>query len=206
MDNLEISYDHYKETFGLIKENEKNRNKIFIILSILIAALYLLGVDPQNSYKTLNDLANEHLNIKIYFTSNIVNTLIWIITLYFTVRYFQIVAHIERQYDYLHKIEEEINSKIDTTFSREGKSYLNKYPLLLNIIYYIYTGVFPLIYIIVVSYKLYLEWQLKNNIATFILNGIIGILIIVLTIAYLVVLHKREVEEANVLEMAEYEN
>ncbi|CEO35443.1 Uncharacterised protein [[Clostridium] sordellii] len=55
-----------------------------------------------------------------------------------------------------------------------------------------------MIYIIVVSYKLYLEWKLKNNIVTFILNGIIGTLIIVLTIAYLVVLHKREVKEANI--------
>lgn len=200
MDDLEIAYDHYKETFTLIKDSEKDRNKIFIILCLLIAGLYLLATEPNSLFQVLKDLVKEYGKTSINFSISIVQSLLWIVLLFYSMRYFQVNSYIERQYNYLHIIEEEINAKIEFTFCREGKSYLDKYPMVLDLIYYIYTWVFPVIYIGIVLYKIIMEWVSRYNMRVVLLDTLIAGCIIVASCLYILLLHpiKKKTKENNV--------
>lgn len=200
MDDLEIAYDHYKETFTLIKDSEKDRNKIFIILCLLIAGLYLLATEPNSLFQVLKDLVKEYGKTSINFSISIVQSLLWIVLLFYSMRYFQVNSYIERQYNYLHIIEEEINAKIEFTFCREGKSYLDKYPMVLDLIYYIYTWVFPVIYIGIVLYKIIMEWVSRYNMRGVLLDTLIAGCIIVASCLYILLLHpiKKKTKENNV--------
>jgi hypothetical protein len=189
MDALEIIYDHYKDTFTLIKDSEKERNKIFIILCLLITGLYLLAIEPNSLYQVLRDLVKEYGKTNINFSIAIVQSLLWIVMLFYSMRYFQINSYIERQYNYLHIIEEEINEKIKFTFSREGKGYLDKYPMVLNLIYFIYTWVFPVIYMGIVLYKIILEWTSIHNIRVVMFDSLIAGCIILASFLYILLLH-----------------
>ena len=54
MDSLELLYDHYKDTFQLIKENEVTRNKMFIYFIVLLSVLYLLAIEPDSLHSSIN--------------------------------------------------------------------------------------------------------------------------------------------------------
>ena len=198
MDNLEIAYDHYKETFTYVKEAEKDRNKIFIIVALLITALYLFAIEPDSLYQVVNDFITEQWQISINVGFGTVQSLLWVILLFYSIRYFQINTYIERQYTYLHKLESDIANKVDFIFEREGKGYLDKYPLLLDMIYYIYTWAFPVIYILVVCYKIVLEWVNRFSIGNVLLNTIISGCIILASILYLIMLHSKGNDEISV--------
>lgn len=198
MENLEIAYDHYKETFTYTKEAEKDRNKIFIIVALLITALYLFAIEPDSLYQVINDLITEQWQISVNVGFGTVQSLLWVILLFYSIRYFQINTYIERQYNYLHKLESDIANKVDFIFEREGRGYLDKYPLLLDMIYYIYTWAFPVIYILVVCYKIILEWINKFSIGNVLFNTIISVCIIVASILYLIMLHPKDNDEVSV--------
>lgn len=189
MERIDIKYDHYKDTFSLIKEDEKERNKLFIILSVVIVGLFLLATDPDTIYSVLNEMVSQHLKATVSFGFYTIQTFLWFILLYYTIRYFQVNSGIERKYKYLHLIEEELESKLGSTFSREGKSYLNQYPLVSNIIYWMYTLAFPMTYVIIVGYKVILEWGSVTNKLCIALDSVIAGLIIVMTVAYVCLLH-----------------
>jgi hypothetical protein len=201
MGNLEIVYDHYKDTFTLIKDSEKERNKIFIILCLLITGLYLLAIEPNSLFQVVKDLVKEYGKTSINFSISIVQSLLWIVVLFYSMRYFQVNSYIERQYNYLHIIEEEINAKIQFTFSREGKSYMDKYPMVLNLIYYIYTWVFPVIYIGIVLYKIILEWVSRYNMRVVLFDTLMAGCIILASCLYILLLHpiknKNKTEECS---------
>lgn len=200
MDDLSIIYDHYKDTCTLIKNSEKERNKLFIILSLLITGLYLLAIEPNSLFQVIMDLVQEYGKISIRFSISIVQSLLWFVMLFYSMRFFQVNSYIERQYNYLHIIEGEINAKIEFTFSREGKSYMDKYPMVLNLIYNIYTWVFPVIYIGIVLYKIILEWSSRYNIKVVLLDTLIAGCIILASCLYILLLHpiKKKTNQNNI--------
>ena len=53
MERIEILYDHYKESCELARKNEVTRNKLFIVLCILLGLLLLFSYD-SNSILGLN--------------------------------------------------------------------------------------------------------------------------------------------------------
>jgi hypothetical protein len=190
MNNLEIAYNHYKDSFTLIKDAEKERSRFFIILCLLIAGLFLFAIEPNSLFQIIKDLSKEYGKTSFNFSITIVQSLLWIVLLFFTMRYFQINSYIERQYEYLHKIENEIDSKIEIDFKREGRSYLDNYPLILNFFYYIYNGIFPLVYLAIVIYKIVYEWFNKYSLQSTILDTVIATIIVIATCLYLMLIHR----------------
>lgn len=185
MDSLELLYDHYKDTFQLIKENEVTRNKMFIYFIVLLSVLYLLAIEPDSLHSSINSWIDTNIGTSIDFGISIIESFIWIVLLYFTIRYFQIIMYINRQYDYLHTLEGQINQIVDFNFNREGAGYLNEYPVILNIIYYMYTLIFPLMYISIVAYKIINSILSGAGDLSIILNFSIALIIIVLCILFI---------------------
>lgn len=80
-------------------------------------------------------------------------------------KYFQLCIYIERQYEYLSKLEDTINSIMGTKIvTREGFSYLNEYPLLSAFIHRIYNYILPFGIILTFFIKIINIYLLKNKI------------------------------------------
>jgi|SRR6185369_242634 len=159
---LKLLYDHYKDTFSINRGRERSRDILFYLVVLLFGVLLLELGHPDNFTSILTEF--EFQGAKLHLSNIPYGTIIsvtWTLILMTAMRYCQISTHIEKQYKYLHKIEEKICSIIgeDDVFSREGKSYFENYPLFSEWTWFFYTGIFPVIIIIAALFALHIEWN-----------------------------------------------
>lgn len=160
MEPLELLYDHYKETFNLSKEAQNRRNKGFLMLCILEAISFWLLIQPEKVFELLTDGINNGLDVTLSLSNTIMQTLLWIVTVYILIRYIQDVLYVERQYGYLSVLEKQISelNEIDI-FKRESDNYLSNYPIVLNLIDLFYKTFMPILFIIINSVRIFMEWE-----------------------------------------------
>ena len=170
-----IMYDHYKDTFSIQKENEKSRNKLFIILCVCILVLMLMIIYPNNIYNNIQELCLDKFGINIKFELKVLELFNWFIILYLTIRYYQINTNIEKNYNYIHDLEEKMEKNYKLPIYREGKNYLNQYPLFLTLSYifykYIFLMLFNLCIIIKITFSILNKLSLPFLISSFIVGG-----------------------------------
>ena len=99
MDKLDLLYDHYKNSYELSKQYQSDRNKLFIILTLIIALHFLFIIEPDSLLHSLYGWLNESFKINIAIEFSIIQSLLWFVLLYFTIRYYQVNTYIERQYN-----------------------------------------------------------------------------------------------------------
>jgi len=188
MEKLELLYDHYKETCEIARENEKIRNRMFIIVCLIIGLLFLFSYDSNSIIGLIQSWFQGNYNCDLMFSSNIIQAILWIILLIITLRYLGININLDRSYAYISNLEEKINKiSKNNIITREGFSYLNNYPILNNITYFLYRIVFPIIYIIVITIKLRLEYIAQSGVNnSLIFQSALGIFCSILIVAYLV--------------------
>lgn len=191
MNNIEILYDHYKETINEIKKQENKRNYLFIMVLIHILVLFLITLRPESVCNTISDLLKEQWKMGFYFSINIVQIVLMITMLYCVIRYYQINIQIDKTYPYIHKIEEELSEQISNNFGREGKNYFKQYPKTQNIVYYSYKYIFPFLFIITLIYRFILNSTWNNSLAK-ITEGIITIILVILNIVYVIDTYQQE--------------
>ncbi len=152
-------------------------------------------ISPNDSISVANDLLNFKFGLSVGLNITIIGNIIWYLLLIFTLRYFQVAVFIERQYTYLHKAEDLVNKDMnEDLITREGKSYLDKYPLFSNWMWALYTIVFPLLLLGITATKITGElkyvwvngWSLGS-----ILDSIAFVLLTISIILYLTTLHKK---------------
>lgn len=148
---LDILHDHYKETFARIRDAEASRDRLFLVLIGLFALLSLEIGYPAALGGTLGTLniAGGELNLQALPLPALLN-ITWVLTLAIGLRYCQTSILINRQYPYLHLLEETISAAVggDDLYQREGKVYLRGYPLMLNVAWFVYGILFPAIVMI----------------------------------------------------------
>lgn len=186
MDKLDVMYDHYKDTFSIQKENEKSRNKLFIVLCICILILMLMIIYPNNVYENIQEMFLEKLGINIKFELKVMELFNWFIILYLTIRYYQINANIEKNYKYIHSIEEMLEIKYKLPIYREGKNYLNQYPRFLTFSYVFYKYVFPILFSLCVIVKIIFNIVNKLSFSFLIISIITAGCLIFLNISYFI--------------------
>lgn len=104
-------------------------------------------------------------------------------------RYYQINVYIERQYNYIHSLEEDISREAGIKFDREGGDYLSNYPKMNSFMDILYKWIFPIIYCLIICYKIINEYIVSKFSFLLILNTVLFISCFVLTILYLIFLH-----------------
>lgn len=191
MEHLDLLYDHYKESFDLSKKAQSDRDKFFLFLIGLITVMFLFTIEPTDTITVFNSLIKENFKVDFSFNIYIIQTFLWFMLLYFSMRYYQKVIYIERQYEYLNGLEKVMSTNINPVFNREGQNYLNNYPLFGDFIDAIYKHVFPILYIIIVITKIGVEWLEYSNIFNILLNSILALLIIIMTVLYYIFLHHK---------------
>lgn len=189
MDKLELLYDHYKETFSIIKEDVNNRNRFFVILFIVMSLQFLFAISPESITSLIINVIISTYNVDISGQMVIIQCFLWFILLYFTIRYYQTTVNIEKSYNYIHSLEDEISSIILGRFDREGKNYLSDYPKIKDLIDILYKWFFPIIYCIVICVRIISEYKIAKSRLPLVLDISTFIACFVLTICYLKFLH-----------------
>lgn len=141
---IEILYDHYKDTF----ENQKNylqkRNYYTLICIGLIATLSFQIINPHESNVISSELIKKNIgDVKIdfgYINNILTFTLLWVVIMYYQINFL-----IEKMYKYIREIESNLTTKMKPfEISREGKTYLDHYPWLSEVVHRIYSIGFPM--------------------------------------------------------------
>lgn len=188
---LEVLNDHYKETYNNLQEFRKLRERLMAFIIATIALMSFQVFSPTQAGNAIGQFVASQLDLQSSIDTSFLGSIIWFCLLAFVVRYFQTVIHIERQYDYLHNLENLLSKHYDgNAFTREGKSYLKKYPLFSNWAHFLYTTIFPALLIIVVVIKTANEIKIVSHVsALLIFNSLIALFILVSIVLYLMLIH-----------------
>lgn len=158
---LDVLNDHYKDTFTRLRENEQARDRLFLWLIGLFALLILEIGYPAAVGGSLGkvSIAGGELNLQALPLPALLNAS-WVLTLVIGLQYCQATVRVNRQYPYLHTLEETISSTLGggDLYRREGKVYLREYPLLLDVAWFAYGILFPFIVMGAALWLVYSEW------------------------------------------------
>jgi len=193
---IEIVYDHYKDTCAHNSEATKRRDRLMLFVVVALALLALQALSPVLANTTVADFLHFKFGVSLQPNLSIVGNVIWFLLMIFTVRYFQTVVSIERQYNYIHSIEDKINESLGGNhITREGKTYLNDYPYFSNWTYWLYMIIFPTLLFVVGTVKIFSELRSIYVVGWnyyVLLDFIFFLLFFLSIIFYLLAIHKKK--------------
>lgn len=183
---LTVLNDHYNNTVADFKKLGKSRELNFIAILVFLGIMAFQYVSPTQSQSVLVQAAQKKLEIDASISINVIGSLVWFALLYVTVRYFQSVINIEKQYNYTHQLERELSGYYNgKAFTREGKAYLNNYAIFSDWVHIVYWYIFPMLFTAVITVKIIGEWAAKNqNTAQVWLNSFIYAALVISTALY----------------------
>jgi hypothetical protein len=179
---LSIVHDHYKETFVLIRERERLRDRSFGFLIALFALLALEVYYPAQVGASIGvlHLLGTDIDLKQLPVALLIDAT-WVFALTIALGYCRTAAHVERQYPYLHHLEDWMSRALgdDSLYRREGRTYLSDYPAFLNWAWFSYVIVFPLIVVLGCLVLVIHEWTaLKYSGVHKVFDSAIAVLIV----------------------------
>lgn len=182
---FQAAYDHYKETFGYLREYIKTRDRYFFYALLALSFQVFTLSSPEDSLKTASSFMKETFGFELLIGQQFAASILWFVLLAAVLKYFQTTILIERQYEYVHRIEEKLRQMMgNDLISREGASYLRNYPLFSGWAHILYCWVFPLLLIGIAVSKIVYEW-LKGIGWLVILDSVVFIILCVTTGLYL---------------------
>lgn len=165
---LETLHDHHKDSFLYIRDREKQRDRLFLILIALIDFI-LIQVQYSNLSGAFEvDVAGIKTNLS-KIPSTLILSMSWTFFLALLLRYFQVAIHVDRQFDYLHDLENYISNLLGPDavtkqiYRRESAAYLvKKGAHFRDLVWFFYSFVFPTIVVIAVIYAGFQECRLAS--------------------------------------------
>jgi len=187
-DKLSLLHDHYKETFSIIRDREVQRDRLFLWLLVIFALLAVEIQYPANFNGVLGhlSLAGNDIDLQRLPLSLLLNAS-WVFTAAFVLKYCQITKAVERQYRYLHMLEDRISDGLGDAelYHREGRAYQEQYPHLLNWAWVYYTILFPAAIVIAVIYLLAVECvSLHESVLSKMFDIIFGLSVLAALVLY----------------------
>jgi len=156
---VEVLHAHYVDTFSHIRRALGQRDRLFAYIVIGVTVMLLQVVAPRDTDAAIGRLISEKLALSGTLSLSVIGTVLWFALLGLIVRYFQTVTYIERQYAYIHSLEELLAAHYGgAAFTREGKFYLSDYSLFSKWTWSLYTIVFPSLLVVVLALKLASEF------------------------------------------------
>ncbi|HIE02690.1 MAG TPA: hypothetical protein EYP59_20810 [Thiotrichaceae bacterium] len=186
---MQVLHDHYKDTFTHQRTYLKLRDRLFLYLLIVVTIMLLEIAAPEAAGTAISQLIKNQIGIEETIHFSFITGVIWFLLLGLTLKYYQNLMLIERQYAYIRKLEAELNqiySNSDVIFTREGKTYLKDYPIFSDWAHFLYRIVFPSFLIAIAIFKCFDEWpglsnfSLSNFFNTVICFGVLATVALVL--------------------------
>lgn len=184
---------HYKDTYDIHLSSIKQRDMLFYALLLISALFSLQTVSSDFTNGIITDFLSKQVGISIDKKSNLLSSVLWFLLFGTSIKYYQVVILIEKQYSYIHGLEEILSVYYENTiaFTREGKSYLNGYSILSNWAYITYTLIFPILIIYCIWLKITGEITYAKELYSYILTDFICYLLIGLSSSlYLIKIHE----------------
>jgi hypothetical protein len=164
-ENIDLLYDHYKDTYEQIKSFIAKRDENFIVALLFLAGSIFTTFNPAYVQNLSNSIGKVKFGIDLNLAFYMLNSILLFISLWFIQKYYQSVTHIENLYAYIHNVENQLCALISSfQITREGKSYLEYFPHLKTAIQIMYTWVFPISVVVICAIKGY--WEVANRKAT----------------------------------------
>ena len=193
---LEILAGHYSDTFAAIQTSLKRRDRLFAGILILLFIMLFQLYAPQEALALISSIVADTLGSEGAVKYDYVQSALWFVLLASSIKYFQTVILVERQYNYIHQLESIISPEYGgDAFTREGASYLQDYPKFLNWAAFLYTILFPAILMLVSTAKIIVEFVgagFNNYLVWF--DGLMFLFLIVSVVLYMSVIHSKKKE------------
>jgi hypothetical protein len=128
---LDILHDHYKDSFAYIREREKQRDRLFLYLVGVLGLLFLEVQYPATLQQLLAEVSAEGAKMNVgTLPIPIIASATWTVLMILVLRHSQSAISIERQYKYLHRLEDAVSKMLGdgSVYCREGKEYGENYP------------------------------------------------------------------------------
>lgn len=191
---LETLHDHYKETFTYIREREGLRDRLFLVLIGLYALLAIQIQYPIAFESTMGkvNVFGVEVDVSALPLPAFLSTT-WVLVLAIALRYCQTTLTVERQYEYLHFLEDTISPEFDHEglYRREGREYERDYPWFKWIAWRFYTFLFPVIGVLATVALIRQElMDLNNPFFTKLLDLVVAASIVLCLILYRLVPHE----------------
>lgn len=199
----QLLHDHHKDTFQHILYYSKVRNRLFLIILVLLALLVLdLYSAGEPGGSKLAALVNAYIKTKletgddpaVEFDFAVIGSAAWLVLLALVIPYYKQSIHIDRQYRYIEDVEKRICKAVgdDRFITREGKGYESRTgipvanetprrPSYLRAVGPLYTYAFPSMLTLIVVWKLSVEVQ-PTWIYAF--NALVGGVLVIYSILY----------------------
>jgi hypothetical protein len=185
---------HYNDTFKYIQEYSATREKLFLITLLIVLFMSVDVTSSADAVTIAKDFLEKKLELKLAIKPAFISSMLWFSLLSVLIRYFQMVILINRQYDYIHNVEENLCSLLGRDYIfREGKAYVKSYPIFSEWTQVIYTILFPIFLMLVVCIKIYKEFAIRNTLGIgYYIDIVIFTMIIVSVVLYWVQLHHKK--------------
>ena len=145
MESSDQIYDHYKETCQLNRDAVHQRDQDFRYLCVVEAVSFFTMLRPETVLLLLERGISEKLKQTVTIGSDILQCVMWMGIVYFTIRYIQSAMRVERQYPYMNKLEQKLRENEQSgLLSREGDTYQREYPIVLNFVELFYKLLMPI--------------------------------------------------------------
>ena len=149
---------HHENTYQEISKTLGRRDRTFLILVLVLGFFWLRIIVPNDVEVATSDLAQNQLGLNYAPSAVMIDGALWSILLAVCIRYFQCVVEINRLYEYIHLVEDELKIHFEKgAFTREGEFYSRNYHLFKWWAGIIYTAIFPLFLSATISIKIVSE-------------------------------------------------
>lgn len=158
MEDKEILYDHYKDTFEQQKGYLAKRDRLTVLLMLDAVLLTGLMYNPNDVSCKLNTIISTQVD-NLMFDFQVINTGLVIIFFWFSLQYYMVVLQIEKMYKYIAGCEKKMSESFsDFDISREGAYYLKSYPWMKWLADKIFVLGIPIGFTILTVCKIINEW------------------------------------------------
>jgi len=195
---FQVLHDHYKESFAYIREREKQRDRLFLILVALFGLLAFEVLYPTALIQALPAIGVPVVNAEVdvrHLPMAVILSTTWVFVLAILLRYGKVTITIERQYAYLHKLEEKISSIIGDAevYRREGRDYEKDYPMFSWWVWRFYTVLFPALILYATIILIGTEWKtLDTSIHSKVIDSVLALGVLISISLYRIVPFVRE--------------
>ncbi len=162
MDNefkVEFLHEHYNDTFTHLKGYLEKRDRLSIIIVVIIAALFLFSIDQNLTGEIANNWFNKKMgspdDSQLIISYYIINSTLLVVLLINLLNYYRLINLISNQMSYLGELEAKINGLIgeENFITREGRQYGEQPIFIRGFSRFTYKTLFPVLLIVLISYN-----------------------------------------------------
>ncbi len=142
---LEALHDHYRDTCSVVSGYRQTRDWCFYAIVLLVAVTWFDVVAPDDFARVTAEALKNRLQLTNVPNLTYLQGVLWFTLLGLTLRYCQASLHVEREYQYLKRLEHVLAQEVHSEFGREGVHYRRHRTPFTKWAHHIYATAFPLL-------------------------------------------------------------